>query len=146
MIFTKATEYGIRAAVFIAQQSLNGERASLKEISKEIDSPVAFTAKILQQLVKGKVIVSVVGPSGGFEIDKKNLRKISLADIVQAINGNTHENVCVLGLKRCSEVKPCPVHNTYKHIKKDLREMLHNTNLLGMSQSINEGIACLRVN
>ncbi len=146
MIFSKATEYGIRAAVFVAQQSLNGERTSLKEISKEIDSPVAFTAKILQQLVKGRIIESVKGHTGGFEINKKNLKKIKLADIVQAINGDTHENACVLGLKRCSEVRPCPVHNTYKYIKKDLREMLHDTTLLSMSQSTNEGTTCLRIN
>jgi Rrf2 family iron-sulfur cluster assembly transcriptional regulator len=53
MIFSKACEYGIRATIYVAQQtSINGKRCNLKDISKEIDSPEAFTAKILQKLVK----------------------------------------------------------------------------------------------
>jgi len=39
---------------------------TLIDIAEEIDSPTAFTAKILQQLVKNKVIHSIKGPHGGF--------------------------------------------------------------------------------
>ena len=49
-MFSKACEYGIRAAVYVALQSLDGRRVSVNEIAEEIDSPIAFTAKILQQL------------------------------------------------------------------------------------------------
>ena len=73
MIFSKACEYGIRASIYIAQQSLNDERASLKDISREIGSPEAFTAKILQTLVKNKIIDSIKGSHGGFEVKVKNM-------------------------------------------------------------------------
>ena len=139
MIFTKACEYGIRAAIYITQQSLNGNRASLKDISREIDSPEAFTAKILQMLVKGGIIISVKGATGGFEIEQKPVKKIKLSDIVRAIDGESAVNMCVIGLKKCSEVNPCPLHDQYKHIKKDLLSMLKDTSLLEMSASLNEG-------
>ncbi len=48
MMFSKACEYGIRAAVYVTLQSLEGRRVSVSEIGEEIDAPVAFTAKILQ--------------------------------------------------------------------------------------------------
>jgi Rrf2 family transcriptional regulator, iron-sulfur cluster assembly transcription factor len=144
MIFSKACEYGIKAAIYVAEQSISGNRASLKGISKEIDSPEAFTAKILQTLVKNNIINSVKGSTGGFEADLKKIKKIKLIEIVIAIDGSLHEGKCVLGLSKCSEISPCPVHNKYKHIKKDILEMLEKTTLAGMSNSVIEGLSCLK--
>ena len=144
MIFSKACEYGIKAAIYVAEQSINGNRASLKGISKEIDSPEAFTAKILQTLVKNNIINSVKGSTGGFEADLKKIKKIKLIEIVVAIDGSLPEGKCVLGLSKCSEVSPCPVHNKYKHIKRDILEMLEKTTLDGMSNSVIEGLSCLK--
>ncbi|MBL7936622.1 MAG: Rrf2 family transcriptional regulator [Bacteroidia bacterium] len=143
-MFSKACEYGIKAAIYVAEQSINGNRASLKGISKEIDSPEAFTAKILQTLVKHNIINSVKGSMGGFEADLKRIKKIKLIEIVIAIDGSLHESKCVLGLSKCSEISPCPVHNKYKHIKKDILEMLEKTTLAGMSNSVIEGLSCLK--
>ncbi|MDF2449062.1 MAG: transcriptional regulator [Bacteroidota bacterium] len=144
MIFSKACEYGIKAAIYIAEQSIHGYRASLKDISREIESPEAFTAKILQTLVRGNIITSVKGSAGGFEVDLKKVRKIRLMEIVLAIDGSLHEGRCVLGLNKCSEVKPCPVHDKYKHIKRDIISMLEKSTLAEMSNSVLEGMACLR--
>lgn len=145
MIFTKACEYGIRATIYVAQKSLNQERCSMKDISKEIDSPEAFTAKILQKLVKAEIIKSVKGATGGFEVGIKEMKKIKLTDIIIAIDGDVNDKICVLGLKKCSELKPCPVHNKFKHIKKDLMSMIHNTSLAEMSNSVEAGTSCLKI-
>lgn len=144
MIFSKACEYGIKACVYIALQSMEGKRTNLKDISAEIDSPEAFTAKILQMLVRAGIIDSVKGAWGGFEIEKKSLGKIRLLDIVMAIDGTLEERSCVLGLKECSAKHPCPVHDKYKSIKSDLLAMMRNTTLSEMSQNVNAGLACLR--
>lgn len=55
-MFSKACEYAIRATIYIAVQSNQDNRVGLKDISKEIDSPEAFTAKILQQLSKMRLL------------------------------------------------------------------------------------------
>lgn len=146
MIFSKACEYGIRAAIYIAQKSQNNERCSIKDIAWEIDSPEAFTAKILQKLVKAKIVVSVKGATGGFEIPPKEIKKIKLSDIIVAIEGDTNEKKCALGLKKCSELKPCPVHNEFKVIKLQLIKMMHKTTLSQMSVSVNEGFSYLKLN
>ena len=144
MIFSKACEYGIRATIYIALQSLEGNRANLKDISSEIESPEAYTAKILQMLVKHKIITSVKGAMGGFEIDKKQMNKIRLEDIVIAIDGGFSDKICVLGLKICSQKHPCPVHDKYKYIKSDLISMLQNTSLQEMTSGLKEGLTCLK--
>ena len=46
-MFSKSCKYGIKATLFIAQKSQHDERVSLKEIAAAINSPIAFTAKIL---------------------------------------------------------------------------------------------------
>jgi hypothetical protein len=56
MIFSKSCEYGLRAVLYICLKSKNKENIGVKEIAKEIKSPVAFTAKILQSLAKQKII------------------------------------------------------------------------------------------
>ena len=49
-MFSKACEYAIRSCILIATNSLESKNSNLKDISKAIDSPEAFTAKILQKL------------------------------------------------------------------------------------------------
>lgn len=143
-MFSKACEYGIRASIYIVLQSLEGKRANLKDISAEIESPEAYTAKILQLLAKENIITSVKGAWGGFEIEKKQMVRTRLQDIVTAIDGEFNDKICVLGLKECSHKNPCPVHDKYKHIKSDMMSMIENTTLYEMSQSISEGLACLK--
>ena len=65
-MFSKTCEYGIRATIFIASQSYQNKRVGLRDIAKKIDSPEAFTAKILQILAKTHIIHSIKGVGGGF--------------------------------------------------------------------------------
>lgn len=143
-MFSKACEYGIRATIFIARKSLNGERTSLKSITAEIDSPEAFTAKILQQLAKAKIIASVKGPNGGFEIAKEDIDSIRLSQIVNAIDGDSIYKGCGLGLKECNAQKPCPVHHKFTDIRSDLRVMLQGTYLFELATSLEAGLTFLK--
>lgn len=143
-MFSKACEYGIKAAIYIAVQSNQDKRVSLKDIAKEIDSPEAFTAKILQQLAKNNIIDSVKGPTGGFEIEKKKLEKIKLSHIVATLDGDSIYKGCGLGLKECSEKKPCPVHDRFKTIRNELKNMLESTNLLELALDLKDGITFIK--
>ncbi|MDO6517355.1 Rrf2 family transcriptional regulator [Zobellia galactanivorans] len=143
-MFSKACEYGIRASTYIALKSLEGTRVSLKEIADKIDSPVAFTAKILQQLSKKQIIESVKGSLGGFQISQSNISKIKLAQIVYAIDGNNVYEGCGLGLKRCNSNEPCPVHDKFIQIRADLKEMLESTSLYDMTMGLEEGLTHLK--
>jgi Rrf2 family protein len=143
-MFSKACEYGIKAAIFIAVKSEQENRVSLNEIAKEINSPIAFTAKVLQQLTKNGIVDSVKGPKGGFEIDKNKIADIKLSKIVSAIDGDAIYKGCGLGFHNCNENKPCPVHHKFKLIRDDLKQMLETTSLLDLSNDINNGITFLK--
>lgn len=127
-MFSKACEYAIRALMFIAQKSEGGSKVGIKEIAKGIDSPEHFIAKILQDLSRKGLVQSQKGPSGGFYLDQSSLNA-SLADVVRTVDGDAIFSGCALGLKQCSEVKPCPLHHEFKRIREDILNMLQSAKL-----------------
>jgi Rrf2 family iron-sulfur cluster assembly transcriptional regulator len=134
-MFSKTCEYAIKIMIYIASRHEDeGIRAGLEDISKAIDSPKAFTAKILQQLSRAKLLDSLRGRSGGFLITKNRI--IILADIVLAIDGDGLTNGCVLGFKVCDEKHPCPVHFKYKALKETIKFTLLNTSLSELKERI----------
>jgi Rrf2 family iron-sulfur cluster assembly transcriptional regulator len=144
MMFSKACEYGIRAAVYVTLQSLEGRRVGVNEISEEIDSPIAFTAKILQQLTRNNIIHSVKGPNGGFEIDPEDMNSAKLSMIVKAIDGDKIYTGCGLGLKECNAQKPCPLHDKFLDIRNNLSTMLTSTSLYELATGLEVGLTYLK--
>ena len=143
-MFSKACEYGIKASTYIALQSLQDKRVSLKEIAEEINSPVAFTAKILHQLAKNDILNSVKGPAGGFQIEKENVEKLKLSHVVFAIDGDSIYSGCGLGLEKCNEQQPCPLHDKFVIIRNELKQMLEETSLLDLTSGLDLGITFLK--
>lgn len=143
-MFSKACEYGIRASIFIAKQSTLNKKVSLKEVAKAINSPEAYTSKILQQLTKNNIINSEKGPRGGFLMDKNELDKVKLSTIVSAIDGDAIYEACGLGLKKCNEKMPCPVHNQFKTIREQLKHMLETSTIKSLATEHNEGLTFLK--
>ena len=143
-MFSKACEYAIRATIYIAMQALKDNRVNLKEIAAAIDSPVAFTAKILQQLVKNDIVESVKGARGGFQIERANIDAIKLNQIVSAIDGDKIFKGCALGLNECNESLPCPVHFKFVEIRDNLEQMTKETSIYELATGLEVGLTFLK--
>jgi Rrf2 family protein len=117
---------------------------SLKAVAKAIDSPVAFTAKILQSLANNNIITSSKGPTGGYEIPEDMSMDIKLSHIVEAIDGANIYRGCGLGLKQCNELKPCPIHFQFKAIREELKNMLETTTIEELSTELHKGLSFLK--
>jgi Rrf2 family protein len=142
-MLSKTCEYAIRAMIYIAQKSTNGNKVGIKEIALGIDSPVHFIAKILQDLSKRGLVQSLKGPNGGFYLDAANL-KHSLADIVKVVDGDKIFSGCGLGLKQCSETHPCPIHNEFKKVRNDMHRMLEKAKLGEFTNRLNQELTFLK--
>lgn len=129
--------------IFIAKRSKAGEKAGIKEISKEIDSPESFIAKILQDLSRKGLVLSTKGPNGGFFMDEKLLGG-SLADIVKSVDGEKIFSGCGLGLKQCSEAQPCPIHYQFKIIRQEMRDMLEGAKLSSFTEQLENKLTFLK--
>ncbi|HQW83989.1 MAG TPA: Rrf2 family transcriptional regulator [Ferruginibacter sp.] len=142
-MFSKATEYALRATIYIAQKSSVDNKLSISEIAKAIDSPVSFTAKILQLLTPGNRVISAIrGPNGGFYMTEK-AKELPVRAVLIAMNESEILDKCVLGLNKCSETKPCPMHNQYKFIKNQLIQLFETKTIRQLADDIDGGDAYL---
>lgn len=142
-IFSKTCEYAIRSVFFIAHKTVDGNRVGIKEIAQGINSPEHFLAKILQDLSRRGIVQSVKGPNGGFYMDNATLKR-PLADVVEALDGNSLFIGCGLGLDYCSENNPCPLHNQFKAIRNEIYRMLISTSIEDFNDDLNLGITSLK--
>ena len=143
-MFSKACEYAIKAAIYISQQSVQQCTLNVKDVSVSIDAPMAFTAKVLQQLGRAGVLQSVRGKQGGFFISLEQQKKFRIYDLVNIIDGDAVFTQCGLGLHRCSSENPCPVHDDFKIVRDKLLEMTHKHTLHDLAQKTGNGLAWLK--
>jgi len=138
-MFSKTTEYALRATIYLAQNSSEENKIGIKEISEAIDSPLQYTAKILQLLTKEeKVVSSVRGPNGGFFISEK-AKILPIRAVLEAVGEDGILTKCVLGLRYCSESNSCPMHEEYKGIRMQLVGMFSNKTIHDLASGVSKG-------
>ena len=142
-MFSKACEYAIRAAIYISANSDTDHKVGIDAICQQIEAPKHFTAKILQALSRKRIISSQKGVNGGFYMDKKQSAKM-LIEIVDAVDGDSIFTGCGLGLKECSETEPCPLHNSFKSIRNDLKTMLSSSSIDALAKNLTDGSGFLK--
>jgi len=142
-MFSKACEHGIKALIYIATQSLEGRRIKIGSIAAHSGTPEAFTAKVLGKLSKSGLLVSAKGPQGGFELSMHQMQSITLAEIVEAIDGNSIFTGCGLGLKNCNDSNPCPLHHKFLIVRSELKNMLTSTSIYDLAMGLKSGSAIL---
>lgn len=140
-MFSKTTEYALRAVIYIARNSSEERKLSVAEITDAINAPQHFTAKILQQLTADQRIVSSVrGPNGGFFMTAKS-RKLPVMEILKLLGEDSTLDKCILGLAECSGKKPCPLHAQYKLIKQQLLDLFKTKRIVDLTEELASGRA-----
>jgi Rrf2 family transcriptional regulator, iron-sulfur cluster assembly transcription factor len=124
LIFSRQCEYALQAVIYLATRPA-GELTSIKDLSARLDLPYHFLAKILQDLTRKGLLVSLKGPQGGFGLGMP-ANEITLFHIVDAIDGTGFTKACVLGFPECSPEKPCSVHEKWGALREGIYGMLVN--------------------
>lgn len=141
VIFSKKCELGLQAVLFLAVQE-PGVKYNAAQISKKLDRPKEFVAKVLQSLSLSGIVGSKKGKSGGFYLEKKT-SEIRLIDIVIAIDGLEMFHKCVLGFRGCSVEEPCPVHYKWGKLRDTTYKMLAEETLEELLEKTRKKIASL---
>ncbi|HLW42414.1 MAG TPA: Rrf2 family transcriptional regulator [Flavobacterium sp.] len=142
-MFSKSCEYGIKAILYIATQSIEGYRVKIGDIAENSGSPEAFTAKIMGTLARHNIVNSLKGPYGGFEIDIHRMKQIKISEIVYAIDGDSVYNGCALGLNECNALEPCPMHDKFVVVRNELKKMLETTTVYELATKLKSGKSIL---
>jgi Rrf2 family protein len=95
------------------------------EIASERGIPKSFLAKILQRLVKAKIVRSFRGVRGGFRLARKP-ETISLLDVIRAIEGDLAINRCALRRERARCGRGCDLHPAWTALRRDIEDLLRS--------------------
>ena len=131
MILSKTSEYAVRILTFMAAN--NKERYSAKFLYEQLNIPYKYLTKLMTDLAKQGCVISLKGRDGGFVISR-DINKISVADIVEAVEGRNRFDGCVLGFDECSDENPCAMHQFWDENKRNIIYMLEHTTLGSLTE------------
>jgi Rrf2 family iron-sulfur cluster assembly transcriptional regulator len=135
-MLSNTCKYAIRSVIYLALNSVDGEKIGIKKISEDLSIPSPFLGKIMQVLAKNKMLASTKGPNGGFSLGKP-AKNITLMVIVDIIDGEDNFNSCVIGLQSCTkEEANCPIHSTYAPIREEAKQLFIKLNIHELADHI----------
>jgi Rrf2 family protein len=132
MQITRETDYAIRCVYYLAGKL--DEVINADEISKELHVPKSFLSKILQKLSKASLVKPYRGIKGGFAL-ARHPSKISLFDVIKAIQGPIIINICAVDQKACRLSDTCVIHPVWIDIREQVETMLKKKNFADLLAS-----------
>ncbi len=130
MKINRATDYGVRLMVYLASR---GEKIIPRaEVASAMDIPSEFLAKIAQILARAGLLEIRQGRTGGYRL-KRPPDKITLLEVVEALEGELILNVCVGHPEICRFSPTCKVHLVWEAARDGLRDLLGSIRLTNLT-------------
>ncbi|HET9266347.1 MAG TPA: Rrf2 family transcriptional regulator [Vicinamibacterales bacterium] len=112
---SKKADYALIAMKHLALRP-DASSASAREIAEQYDIPVELMAKVLQRLVRKGLLTSHQGTRGGYRLSRPSAI-ISVAEIIQAIDGPLTVTACSTDAENCGQYAKCSVRDPLWRIK-----------------------------
>ena len=112
---SKKAGYALIAMKHLATRP-DGGSSSAREIAEGYDIPVELMAKVLQRLARRGLVTSHQGTRGGYRLSRPTAQ-ISVADIIQAIDGPLTVTACSTEDDQCGQYAKCSVRDPLWKIK-----------------------------
>lgn len=141
-MLSSSSKYAINAVLYLAVHASEEKKIRATEIAEAINLPSPFLSKLLQNLSREHIISSSKGPKGGFYLTPE-AKELALVEIVKSIDGVDRLEDCVLGLKKCSSEKPCPVHFAVQPYKNKFLQELEEHTIKHFADKVKKGEAHL---
>jgi Rrf2 family protein len=137
VVLGRKGDYSVRAMLHLARH--DGERQKARVVAEEMDIPHRYATQILASLVAEGFLVATAGPAGGYELAKP-AHKISLLEVVEAVEGPIRLETCVLRGGSCDWSDVCPVHEAWSRAQQGMIRELGRTSF-GDLERIDAAIA-----
>ena len=120
---SKKADYALMAMKHLAMRPEPRRRASAREIAEAYDIPLELLAKVLQRLVRARLLVSVQGTRGGYRLGRPP-HAIPVADVIQAVDGPVTVTACSPDDHRCDQYSKCSIRDPLWKIRGRILEAL----------------------
>jgi len=120
--------YAIRAVLTLARE--DGEAVvPARTIAQQMDIPARFLPQVLGDLSRAGIVEARLGRSGGYRL-ARSAHTISLLDVIEATEGDTRRQTCVLTGEPCGQTAvPCDVHRVFSEAQVAILDRLSATSV-----------------
>ena len=108
MRLSKKADYALMAMKHLALRDCGS--SSAREIAEQYDIPIELMAKVLQRLVQRGLLASHQGTRGGYQLSRLAWQ-ITVADVIQAIEGPVTVTACSTDDNHCEQYSKCNVRD-----------------------------------
>lgn len=126
--FSKKSDYALIAMKHLAMRHASGDSSSAREISEAYAIPLELLAKILQRLVRARLLVSVQGTRGGYRLGRP-AAGISVADVIQVVDGPVTVTACSPDDHACEQFGTCSIRDPLWRIKSRIVDTLNTVSV-----------------
>jgi Rrf2 family protein len=109
-------------------RSSRDSRLSVARIADSEAIPPPILPSVMRRLAHAGLVAAQTGRTGGYRLVRRADR-ISLLDIIEAVEGDTRRRVCILRGGPCLANGQCSVHGTFLAAQEALRSSLASATL-----------------
>ena len=124
---TRAGEYAIKGMLYLARQSQDG-LTLIADVARSQGVSAGFLAKIFQELSRAGLVDSHRGAGGGVSLGMP-AQSINLKMIIEAVEGPSALNNCLLEHGGCSNASHCPLADVWRSAQEAMLTKLEAGNL-----------------
>jgi len=138
---TRASDYAVRVMIHLAGLA-PASTVQRSVLSQATGVPEAFLSKVLQQLVRSELVRSRRGSGGGFEL-AVSAESVSMLDVMEAIEGPTRMNQCLVDGPSCERKSWCPGHGVWIEAQAALKGVLGAVSIASLATEAKGNLASL---
>jgi len=127
MQLSNSSQYAIRILAYMADKK-DSKLLNATELAKTLYIPYKFLTKIMTELVKSGLVVSIRGRDGGYKFEKKT-SEIMVSDILAIFNDSIKDEQCVLGIGFCNGLCKCALHDQWVEPRYLMQKMFQESSL-----------------
>ncbi len=127
---SKKSDYALISMKHLAMRP--DSSSSAREISESYDIPLELLAKVLQRLVRARLLASVQGTRGGYRLGR-SAALISVADVIQAVDGPVTVTACSDTDHNCDQYIKCSIRDPLWKIKNRILDALTTVSVAEMA-------------
>jgi len=133
MQIPRRVDYGLRAVIHLAGQEPD-KCCSIAQIAKHQGVPRKFLEKIIQDLIRGGLIKSKRGSTGGYTL-ARSADAISFCDVIEAIEGPIAVNACLDHELGCDQMPRCTMIGVWSEVQRNITEILSRTTIAALQRT-----------
>src|SRR5688572_33286124 len=129
---SKKADYALIAMKHLSHKDSGATSTSAREIAEQYDIPIELMAKVLQRLVRTGLLISTQGTRGGYTLSRPSAA-ISVADVIQAIDGPFTVTACSSEKNDCEQYSKCSIRDPLWQIRERIAVTLGTVSIAEMA-------------